>query len=617
VCRRTVLSWHIAYPTLVAVLVAGWVSSPAWALTLGRLSAQSAVGQPLVAQLEVIQISTEQAASLEVSLAEADRFAAANMTLSPVLNGLRVRFAPSEAPGRASIKLETTLPVNEPFLDIALHFRWSGGELLRTYTVLLDPPNLETALQATPLAPDLNTSFALPITAISSTQVTATEPLPATPQTTAVVMTSPPAAELSPQVSVRVGDTANRIAQNYIRPDVTIDQFLVALLRANPHAFINGNVNLLKAGASLVIPTTEQSLEHTAAQARLEVRAQTKDFIEYRQRLAHGASAALPERPAQRVEGRVEDKVEVITPRAEQQDRLELSKDQSLTNTLSEEIAQKRQEHSNQQRLQELESNLENINALAHAAKEVETTVGEDSRTAPPSVDQKEEQLSLTSTLSDLPQRDHDETAADRARHAAQQVIEHPATLPSAFALVVILASLGTMRVRRLRQSQTFKKTADRAAAHAAKVTPTDLPGSISRQNHLSTPNIQEPVDPLAEAEVYMAYGMADEAESMLRHTIDRDPNNLLAHLRLLDIYTSRKDISAFNTLAQDVFDMTLGQTPEWDAVASIGRRLDPSNPLYHPMVMSATHANLDLPDEVKGLSLDLGSPSNGNQRPS
>jgi pilus assembly protein FimV len=611
----TVLSWRLAYPALVVALTAGWVSAPAWALTLGRLSAQSSIGQPLVAELEVTQISAEQASSLVVSLAEVDRFAAANMVLNPVLNGLRAKFIPSENRGPASIRLETSLPVTDPFLDIALHFKWSGGELLRAYTVLLDPPNLEPTSRPAALPPDISASGTLPSTADSPTRVTATDPAPVEPQATAPAVASPPAANPSPRVTVRGGDTAARIAQNHLQPGVTMDQLLVALLRNNPNAFINGNVNLVKAGASLVIPTAEQAEEQTAAQARVEVRAQTREFIAYRQRLAQSAPATPTEQPAQRIEGRVEDKVEVITPPAESQDRLELSKSQGSPNTRSEQIAQTRQAQDDQQRVNELERNLEDLQALADAAKQAETSGSQDFDPALPLVDEKEELLTRPNALTESPPEKQEKTAADRARDAVEQVIQHPATLPSALALIAVLATLGVMRARRLSQSQTFKKTADRAAAHASKVPPTVAPDSTSRTSLLNTVPAEEPVDPLAEAEVYMAYGMDDQAESMLRHALAQDPNSLLARLRLLDIYNQRGDVLAFNTLAQDVYDLTLGQTPDWDSVASIGRTLDPSNPLYHPIVAPEAHASLDLPDEVKGLSLDLGSPNDGNPR--
>lgn len=606
----TLLTWRLAYPALVAALATGWVSSPAWALTLGRISAESSIGQPLVAQLDVAQITAEQAATLEVSLAEPERFAAANMRLNPALNGLRATLVASDTPGRAKIRIETTEPIAEPFLDIALQFRWAGGQLLRTYTLLLDPPNLQTSPQINPVAPDVGAPGPAPQPApeVQPASAPVEAPVLAEPAAAAPVITAAPREPA--RVTVRTGDTAARIAQNHMQPGLTMDQLLLALVRNNPNAFINGNVNRVKAGANLVIPTAEEAQAQSATAARLEIRAQTREFIAYRQRLAQAAPSTPTDQPAQRIEGRVEEKVEIVTPPAAAQDRLELSKGLDDTQSQSsEQIAQARQQEDAQQRVTELEKNLEDLQALADAAKENEGTQSPAFDPSLPLVDDKEELLTLPNALSEPAVQEKEKTPADQAREAVERVIEHPSTTPVGLALIALLAALGVMRARRLRQSQSFKKTAERAASHAAAApvsAPTPAPKPVPAE---------DPVDPLSEAEVYLAYGMDDQAESMLQHALAQDPDSLLARMRLLDIYKMRGDVLAFNTLAQEVYEMTLGQTAEWEATASMGREIDPSNPLYHPMVAPEAHSALDLPDEVKGLSLDLDPSSDGNKR--
>ena len=597
----TVFTWRLAYPALVAILAAGWVGSPAWALTLGRISADSSIGQPLVAQLEVAQITAEQAASLEVSVAEPERFAAANMRLNPVLNGLRATLVASDTPGRARIQLETTEPITEPFLDIALQFRWAGGQLLRTYTLLLDPPNLQPTPQIAPLAPDVGAPEAQLAPAPAETPARA-EPTPTAP--------APIAEAAKPaRVTVRSGDTATLILQNHLQPGLTMDQLLLALLRNNPNAFINGNVNLVKAGANLVIPTAQEAQAQSTAQARLEIRAQTREFMAYRQRLAQAAPATSTDQPTQRIEGRVQEPVEVVTPPAPAQDRLELSKGQDPQSESSEQIAQARQQEDAQQRVDELEKNLPDLQALAKTANEANGTQPPAFDPSLPLVDDKEELLTLPNALTQPAVPEPEKTPADQARDAVQMVIQHPATAPVALGLIALLATLGVMRARRIRQSQSFKKTAERAAAHhMAATAPPPMASPITAPE-------EDPVDPMSEAEVYLAYGMDEQAEAMLQHALAQDPDSLLARLRLLDIYNMRGDVMPFNAMAQEVHDMTLGQTAEWEAAASMGRELDPSNPLYHPRVAPDAHSALDLPDEVKGLSLDLDPPNDGNKR--
>lgn len=604
----TVAKWRLAHPVVCALIAAGWVCSPAWALTLGRISAESTVGQPLLAQIEVAQISAEQAASLEIALASPEGFAAANMRLNPILNGLRTTLIASDTPGQATIRLETSAPVAEPFLDMALEFRWAGGLLVQTYTLLLNPPNLLPAGQApsptpmpTPLAP------VIPLSPPSPEAGPLPPPVERAPVEAAPVERTPSVPAPVSSVDVRRGDTLGRIAERFLEPGVTLDQLLLALLRANPDAFINGNVNLVKAGATLQIPDMAAALSVSPPQARQEVRAQTREFIAYRQRLAQAAPARAVDQPAQRIEGRVEEPVVVVTPESLAQDRLELTRGSDAQNDTSQDIAQSRQEQEAQARLTELERNLEELQALANAAGDSETPAFDPSL---PLVDEQEELLTLPIAMSEPAVAEADKTPADNAREAVERLIQHPLTGPLALGLIALLAALGVMRARRMRQSQSFQKTAERAAAHttAAAATPTAMP--------LVEPTASDdPVDPLSEAEVYLAYGMDEQAESMLRQALAEDPDSLIARLRLLDIYKMRQDILAFNTTAQDVYDITLGQTPEWESVAGIGRELDPSNPLYHPMPAGEAPNGLGLPDDVKGLSLDLDPPRDGGPR--
>ena len=88
-------------------------------------------------------------------------------------------------------------------------------------------------------------------------------------------------------------------------------------------------------------------------------------------------------------------------------------------------------------------------------------------------------------------------------------------------------------------------------------------------------------VDPVAEAEVYMAYGRDAQAEEILKDAIQKDPKRNELHLKLLEIYASRKDNAAFETLAGELY-ATLGATdPDWAKAADLGRKMDPDNPLY------------------------------------
>jgi pilus assembly protein FimV len=97
-------------------------------------------------------------------------------------------------------------------------------------------------------------------------------------------------------------------------------------------------------------------------------------------------------------------------------------------------------------------------------------------------------------------------------------------------------------------------------------------------------------VDPIAEAEVYMAYGRDSQAEEILKDAIVKEPKRYELHLKLLEMYAARKDSSAFETVAGELYS-TLGTTdPTWAKVSALGRSFEPDNPLYEIAELSGSN---------------------------
>lgn len=88
-------------------------------------------------------------------------------------------------------------------------------------------------------------------------------------------------------------------------------------------------------------------------------------------------------------------------------------------------------------------------------------------------------------------------------------------------------------------------------------------------------------VDPVAEADVYMAYGRDTQAEEILLEALQKDPQRTAIHAKLLEIYANRKSLKQFETLASELYAQTAGVGADWDKVAALGAELDPENPLY------------------------------------
>ncbi|MEW6689603.1 MAG: pilus assembly protein FimV, partial [Pseudomonadota bacterium] len=110
----------------------------AHAAGLGRITVHSALGQPLRAEIEIVSLQPGEEDSLTVRLATAEAFRQAGIEISPALIGLRLAVD-TKGP-RPVIRVGTSQPVNEPFLDMLVELQWATGRLVREYTFLLDPP---------------------------------------------------------------------------------------------------------------------------------------------------------------------------------------------------------------------------------------------------------------------------------------------------------------------------------------------------------------------------------------------------------------------------------------------------------------------------------------------
>ncbi|MTV41963.1 pilus assembly protein FimV, partial [Duganella radicis] len=116
------------------------MAASANAAGLGKLTVLSSLGQPLRAEIELTAVSADEASALVARLAPTDAFRSANIDFNPALMSLR--FEVEQRNGRQVIKVSSSQPINEPFVDMLLELTWTGGRMVREYTFLLDPPDL-------------------------------------------------------------------------------------------------------------------------------------------------------------------------------------------------------------------------------------------------------------------------------------------------------------------------------------------------------------------------------------------------------------------------------------------------------------------------------------------
>ena len=331
---RALPAWTRTAIVLACVALA---SSAAQALSLGRVNVLSALGEPLRAEVEVPDLSPDEASSLRLSVGSAEAYRQAGLQLSPLL--LDASITLQKRLGRDVLRVNGSRPVNEPFLDLVVEVNWASGRLTREYTLLFDPPttrqNAPAAVQVAPqVAPPRPAPAPVPAPAPAEAAVPppAISPTPAPSRTTArptptsVTPTPAPSDGAGRQIVVKPGDTAGRIAAS-VKPDaVSLDQMLMALLRSNPEAFSGGNVNRLRSGAVLTLPDAEQAATQPAAEARRNIQAQARDFNEFRRRLAAGVTATTETGSRRIAGGKIEAEVQEKGPAASSPDKLKLAK---------------------------------------------------------------------------------------------------------------------------------------------------------------------------------------------------------------------------------------------------------------------------------------------------
>jgi len=246
------------------------------ALGLGKLELESALNEPFEARIELLSPTIEELDSLNVRLADEAAFDRAGIPRLALLRSLNFVVKESDS-GSDYIRIYSNEPIREPFLNILLEVSWSKGRLYREYTVLLDPPIYASPEKQKRLAPSATppVSTTGTITREIEDHQVVYDPVYKPARTIPAPPVSRPVSydggDYGPTVT---GDTLWSIASS-MRPDssVSVQQMMFALMRANPEAFINGNINGLKRGHVLKMPDMSevQSLNKDEAFAQTQL----------------------------------------------------------------------------------------------------------------------------------------------------------------------------------------------------------------------------------------------------------------------------------------------------------------------------------------------------------
>ncbi len=240
-----------------------------WSLGLGDLTVESLLGYPLRAKIELLAAQSDELASLSTKLASSRDFDWVGIERRELLNQLEFS-APIKYGDSAYISVTTKDPVSEPVLNFLVEAKWATGRLLREYTINLEPADIKP----TPVTDD---SQAPPIEDVAQR----------TPENNAVLdNTDVRGSEKSTEQQAYItapGDTLSSIARKFLPETLTDNKvnrlrMMIAMLEANPDAFIDNNINGLKSNANLRIPAVHQVEQLSQDQVITEVMHQNEHW---------------------------------------------------------------------------------------------------------------------------------------------------------------------------------------------------------------------------------------------------------------------------------------------------------------------------------------------------
>jgi pilus assembly protein FimV len=453
------------------------------------------------------------------------------------------------------------------------------------------------------------------------------------------------------------GDTLGKIAREMKPEGISLEQMLVGLYQSNPDAFQSNNMNRLKVG-QIIRPPSEEALNAiTRKEASSEIKVQTADWNAYRNKLAGMVADAAPtdsEASAQSAGGKIKSAAEdkSLPAASGLKDVVKLSAGDAtaakasaenvkslqdkITALQEEATAREKSVKEAQDRTASLEKQIEDMQkllamkngAMADLQKQAEAQAAAEKSAAEANAVKPLAEVSNDKPMGVAPVAA--EPAKPDATAPAEKLKVNPVPVPApeqsflgsmldgldlgilglAGGLLALLGGgwlylrkkreksladfeQGIMTSGGLKANTVFGNTASASVDTGDTSFLTDF--SQSANGGMIDTN---DVDPIAEAEVYMAYGRDAQAEEILKDAISKEPKRYELHLKLLEMYAASKNMSAFETISGELYTTLGAEDSTWAKVAEIGIKLEPNNPLYQanskPAGVAAASADSD-----------------------
>jgi pilus assembly protein FimV len=532
---------------LFAAVMLGCLASPAYGLGLGELELKSALNQQFSAEIELTNVRGLDVEEIIPNLGSQEDFDRVGVERNYLLTDLRFKVAPNEN-GEMTIYVTSSKPVIEPFLNFIVEVLWPTGRILREYTVLLDPPVFgDQAIESVQPSETKSQTNSRPAAAqpIAVALLPASQPVAPSERRPEPQPTTSGRSGSSGDVSgteygmTGQGDTLWKIALR-VRPNdsVSVQQTMLALQRANPEAFINNNINLLKAGYVLRIPDVREIRAETVASAVQEVRIQNQEFDDYKGgSLAQlDATRRQPSSPASGADP-ASGELKLLSSDESAGDRSGTGGSevvQALENELAvaeEDLDRARRANS------EMNLKVDDLQGQLNTLSEILTL--------------KDDQLAaLKAEVQKMQAASSQPTAQPAPAAQSGSLFSNPLVL-GVLGLLLVGAVAGGMILMRRRQQENaindqFEDSFDEAEEEAEDEAVAELeeaPAIEEEEEDLSP----ETSDVISEVEIYIAYGRFPQAITFLQNAIQAEPERADIQLKLLEVYVETEDGVAFN----------------------------------------------------------------------
>ena len=610
---------------LAVGLVSALGSSAALALGLGEIKLNSTLNQPLDAEIKLLQTRGLTDNEIKVRLASSEDFERAGVDRGYGLSDLR--FEVDHSGPEPVVRISSRTPIREPFLNFLVETRWPSGRLLREYTLLMDLPAFSTSAASQPVraaererqqvrreapAPRPQQPVAprqqVPVPAPVESAPEYVEPEQPTTEPEAVSLPADPQVESGAPADtgsrvygpVEADKTLWEIARDTRETrDLSIQQNMLAIQRLNPEAFINNNINLLKKGSVLRLPSAEDVRALTLNEAVTQVATQNDAWRDRVGDVADstlgapldGRAAELDAAVSETPEGRVSlaapgDNESVLSGTgsgAGESEALsgeltsaeeELDKSRLESAELEERIGELDEQIDTMERLVEVSN--EELRAVQDASAQADDTLSDAAPVEVPAIedtvgsDAAEEIDASQAEPADAPEEAPVpvEEESDARNRVVVQTSSEPTLIERLMdniqlvgvgAGVLLAALFGFFTWRRRKEEEEAIRQVE--AEMAAESSLAEEPELEIGDDHLSAVEEFESSesldldglgeietdDPVAEAEIHLSLGQYQEAEAKLHKSLEAAPSNVDARLMLLEVYAHQQDAARFD----------------------------------------------------------------------